>query len=196
MNREKYLRELDKYLKRLPQRDYESAIGYFREYFEDAGEENEQQVIQELGTPKEAAAEVLRNLLAESSKELQQGKNGNSHVGSNIRIAVLAVLAAPVGLPLALAAIAMIATIVIMMAVVVLCVFVLSLSLFCFGGKLFLRGIVAFAASVPGALLLCGLGILAVGCSILSVMLAVYLTKWLSAGIVMISGRVIRKRRK
>lgn len=37
MNREEYLNELKKYLRRLPKDDYENAIEYFTEYFEDAG---------------------------------------------------------------------------------------------------------------------------------------------------------------
>ncbi|MDO4321456.1 MAG: DUF1700 domain-containing protein [Lachnospiraceae bacterium] len=196
MNREDYLKALDKYLKRLPQKEYENAVGYFREYFEDAGEENEQEVIRELGTPKEAAAEVLRNLLTESSKELQQEETKKSHIGKNIRLAVLAVLAAPIGLPLAVAAIAVLLSVVLTVAAMVVCVFAFSLTLFCVGGKLLLRGLVALPVSVPGAMLLCGLGILAIGCGLLSVILAVYLTKWLSAGVVMFSRKVIRKRRK
>ena len=196
MNRDKYLNELDRYLKRLPQRDYESAVSYFREYFEDAGEENEQQVMAELGTPKEAAAEVLRNLLSESQGELQRETGKRRRIGDNVKMAVLAVLAAPIGVPLAVASIAMIISIALLMVSAVVCVFALSLSLFCIGGKLLLRGLVALPVSVPGALLLCGLGILAVGCSILSVLLAVYLTKWMSMGIVMISRKILGKRRK
>lgn len=196
MNRDKYLNELDRYLKRLPQRDYESAVSYFREYFEDAGEENEQQVMAELGTPKEAAAEVLRNLLSESQGELQRETGKRRRIGDNVKMAVLAVLAAPIGVPLAVASIAMIISIALLMVSAVVCVFALSLSLFCIGGKLLLRGLVALPVSVPGALLLCGLGILAVGCSILSVLLAVYLTKWMSTGIVMISRKILGKRRK
>ncbi len=196
MNRDKYLNELDRYLKRLPQRDYESAVSYFREYFEDAGEENEQQVMAELGTPKEAAAEVLRNLLSESQGELQRETGKRRRVGDNVKMAVLAVLAAPIGVPLAVASIAMIISIALLMVSAVVCVFALSLSLFCIGGKLLLRGLVALPVSVPGTLLLCGLGILAAGCSILSVLLAVYLTKWMSMGIVMISRKILGKRRK
>ena len=196
MNRDKYLNELDRYLKRLPQRDYESAVSYFREYFEDAGEENEQQVMAELGTPKEAAAEVLRNLLSESQGELQRETGKRRRIGDNVKMAVLAVLAAPIGVARAVASIAMIISIALLMVSAVVCVFALSLSLFCIGGKLLLRGLVALPVSVPGALLLCGLGILAVGCSIRSVLLAVYLTKWMSMGIVMISRKILGKRRK
>ena len=58
-----YLKQLEKYLRKLPQSDYEDAMEYFTEYFADAGPENEQAVIKELGTPKPAAAALLRNLL-------------------------------------------------------------------------------------------------------------------------------------
>lgn len=58
-----YLNQLQKYLKKLPQSDYEDAMEYFTEYFADAGPEKEQAVIEELGTPKQAAAELMVNLL-------------------------------------------------------------------------------------------------------------------------------------
>ena len=66
MTRKEYMEQLRKYLKRLPKEDYENAIEYFSEYFDEAGPENEQQVMEELGEPKEAARELLLNLLQES----------------------------------------------------------------------------------------------------------------------------------
>ena len=38
-------------------------MDYFRELFDDAGVEGEEELIASLGTPKEAAHEVLSNLL-------------------------------------------------------------------------------------------------------------------------------------
>ena len=69
MTRKEYMEQLRKYLKRLPKEDYENAIEYFSEYFDEAGPENEQQVMEELGEPKEAARELLLNLLQESVGE-------------------------------------------------------------------------------------------------------------------------------
>lgn len=66
MTRNEYMEQLKKYLKRLPKEDYDNAIEYFSEYFDEAGPENEQQVMEELGGPKEAAREQLLNLLQES----------------------------------------------------------------------------------------------------------------------------------
>ena len=60
LTKEEYLAQLKKYLKRLPKEDYNNAMDYFTEYFEDAGPEGEAALIQELGTPKEAAYEMRR----------------------------------------------------------------------------------------------------------------------------------------
>ena len=47
MTRTEYLAQLDKYLKKLPRHDYQEAMDYFVEYFDEAGPENEAQVIAE-----------------------------------------------------------------------------------------------------------------------------------------------------
>ena len=41
LTKEEYLAQLKKYLKRLPKEDYNNAMDYFTEYFEDAGSEGE-----------------------------------------------------------------------------------------------------------------------------------------------------------
>ena len=64
MTRTEYLTQLELYLKKLPQADQIEAMDYFRELFDDAGVEGEEELIASLGTPKEAAHEVLSNLLA------------------------------------------------------------------------------------------------------------------------------------
>ena len=61
LTKEEYLAQLKKYLKRLPKEDYNNAMDYFTEYFEDAGSEGETSLMQELGTPKEAAYDILDN---------------------------------------------------------------------------------------------------------------------------------------
>ena len=65
MTKVDYLAKLDKYLRKLPKEDYQEAMDYFSEYFEEAGPENEAQVIAELGTPKEAARDIISRLLDE-----------------------------------------------------------------------------------------------------------------------------------
>lgn len=55
MNREEYLKRLSFLLKDLPEEEIEDAIAYYEDYFEEAGEEKEEQVIKELGSPEKIA---------------------------------------------------------------------------------------------------------------------------------------------
>ena len=96
MTRTEYIAKLTKYLRKLPQKDYEEALEYFMEYFEEAGPENEAQVIAELGTPKEAAHEVISRLLDEKIIEEKSSLRNKTTI---LWIAILAVLASPVALP-------------------------------------------------------------------------------------------------
>ena len=60
MNREEYLKRLSFLLKDLPKEEIEDAIAYYEDYFEEAGEEKEEQVIKELGSP-EKIAKMIRD---------------------------------------------------------------------------------------------------------------------------------------
>ena len=62
MTKTEYMKLLSKKLRRLPKEDYNRAVEYFEEYFAEAGPENEQQAIRDLGSPEEAARELIINL--------------------------------------------------------------------------------------------------------------------------------------
>ena len=63
MSKEEYLNQLHKYLRKLPKQDYDDAMDYFEEYFQETDEAGAQKLIEEMGTPKEAARELIANLL-------------------------------------------------------------------------------------------------------------------------------------
>ena len=145
-----YLKQLEKYLRKLPQSDYEDAMEYFTEYFADAGPENEQAVIKELGTPKQAAAELMRNLLdkkvdeREAMEKEEKQKEKKKTTGANVVwIAILALFAAPIGAPILI-------SILIVLLCAALCAALLDMSVFLIavvgvaaGIKMLLRGILA-----------------------------------------------------
>lgn len=58
MNKEIFLRDLRRFLADIPEDEREQALKYYEDYFEDAGSENEQQVIQELGSPLDVAKQI------------------------------------------------------------------------------------------------------------------------------------------
>ena len=62
MNREQFIAQLARLLQDLPPAERKEAIRYYQEYFDDAGEENEDAVIQELGSPGQVVASIKANL--------------------------------------------------------------------------------------------------------------------------------------
>ena len=49
MNRTEYMRELDALLHGISKEEREEAMQYYNDYFDDAGSENEEKIIEELG---------------------------------------------------------------------------------------------------------------------------------------------------
>lgn len=72
MTRTEYMEQLEKHLKKLPHKEYFEAINFFKEYFDEAGPEREADIIEELGSPKEAASELINNIL---NKQIQEDKD-------------------------------------------------------------------------------------------------------------------------
>ena len=99
MNKQEYLRQLKACLKRLPKEDWDRAVEYYEEYFQEAGPENEAKAIDDLGSPQEAAEQIIRDMALNYSKEPVENIRGGVHA---VRIALLALFGVPVGLPLLL----------------------------------------------------------------------------------------------
>ena len=73
MTRTEYMRRLSVRLKHLPREDFDRAMEYFQEYFDEAGAEKEQQAIQDLGDPQSAAEQIIMDLAVEQAREYEKG---------------------------------------------------------------------------------------------------------------------------
>lgn len=62
MNRKQFMEELRQLLTGISEEERVEALQYYEDYFDDAGAENEQQVIEELGTPQKVASTICLNL--------------------------------------------------------------------------------------------------------------------------------------
>lgn len=62
MNRIEFLAELEKLLQDISAEERKEAVQYYKDYFEDAGLENEQHIIEELGSPKKVAETIKAGL--------------------------------------------------------------------------------------------------------------------------------------
>ena len=202
MSREEYLNQLHKYLRKLPRQDYEDAMEYFTEYFQETDEEGAAELMKELGTPKEAARELMTNLLDKKIEDHQsyeadgqtraEQKGSGKHV---LWIALLVLFAAPVGAPLLVACAAVVLALVVCVLAILLCVVLLAAVLVIAGGKIIARGILAVPVSMSGFAMLTGSGLLAVGAGILEVLLCVYLCKWSGVLIAKLVRRIADRKR-
>ena len=62
MKRDDFINELERLLMDIPEGDRIDAIEYYYDYFDEAGVENEQKVIRELGSPERVAKTIKENL--------------------------------------------------------------------------------------------------------------------------------------
>ena len=192
MTREEYMKQLKKYLRKLPSQDYEDAVDYFNEYFSETDSEGEQKLMEELGSPKKAASDLISNLLDKKVQEESKVKKTPSR--STLHIAVLALFAAPIAGPLLFALLAVLLAVAITVLATVFCVFVFAVCVLIIGSKLLLRGIVSIPYSVSGGCMILGTGIFGIGAAILLGILGIYLCKWIGLLFIRIVQHFTRKR--
>ena len=75
MNKKLFLDELHRLLSDLPPEERNQAIKYYEDYFEDAGPENEQAILKELGSPQELADQIK----ATTQDDIEYGQGSSFH---------------------------------------------------------------------------------------------------------------------
>ena len=75
MNKKLFLDELHRLLSDLPPEERNQAIKYYEDYFEDAGPENEQAILKELGSPQELANQIK----APTQDDIEYGQGSSFH---------------------------------------------------------------------------------------------------------------------
>ena len=99
MNRTEYMNALEKRLRILPGDSYREAMAYFQEYFDEAGPEREQQAIEDLGSPENAAEQIITNMAIDKTSVPHKGIRKKMNA---LWIGILPNCAVPVALPYAL----------------------------------------------------------------------------------------------
>lgn len=61
MNRNEFILRLKQALSSMPEEERRRAVEYYENYFDEAGPENEAEVLRELGAPEKVAADILKN---------------------------------------------------------------------------------------------------------------------------------------
>ena len=84
MNRTEYMRQLESLLQNISATEREEALQYYNEYFNDAGPENEQNVIEALGNPMKVAENIKKDIFGngygENSCQNRSRQPGSDHL--------------------------------------------------------------------------------------------------------------------
>ena len=164
MTRTEYLAQLEKYLKKLPAKDYQEAMDYFTEYFDEVGPEGEAAAIAELGNPKEAAHEIIINLLDKKIEEDSQEASSVKNSKQIVQIAILSILAAPLAIPLLILALTLIFTFFLLVSVLAFVMAVFTFAMLLLGASLIWDSLtLGMATSIPAFALSLGMSLLALG---------------------------------
>lgn len=80
MNRREFMGALERLLVSIPEEERGEVLQYYEDYFEDAGSENEENVIKELGSPEKVAAMIWADFTGNSSESGEFTESGYTDV--------------------------------------------------------------------------------------------------------------------
>ncbi len=187
MNRKEYMKLLYSRLAGLPPEERDAAMLYYEEYFEDAGGQNEDKVIDELGNPESLAAQILaENTIRQTKKAKPTARKGLSALW----VVILGILALPAALPFILIAMGILIAFACGVFGLLIAIAALTLSLI-------IGGIIMLGHAIPLLLFNTGGGLFALGASLIAVALGilfliplVYLFKAGIMGLINLAGKI------
>lgn len=201
MDKQTFLRRLEEGLRQLPPEEREDILAYHREYFQDAGPEQEAKVIQELGDPDLLA----RRLLSEYGEQppasppppsQPQPEAPKKKRPSGVLVAILAVMAAPIALPLAAALGAVAIALAVAALSVALALMAVIVGVLVTGIALVALGFSALLLYPPAALVVLGAGLVCCGLGLFGVMPVVRLIQVMFRGLVNLFRKAFSRRKK
>lgn len=173
MNRREFMVQLKKYLRKLPSDETQEVVAYYEQYFDEAGEENEQAVLAELGAPASVAAQIIADYAVKDAG----GKTSAGRGLSTVWLVILAVLASPIALPLALVVVVLALTLVIVLLAVIISVGATGLGLLLGGIASAVSSIFFVTQSLATSLFYLGVGLFAVAAGLTLCIATVALSK-------------------
>ena len=188
MTRQSFMMQLRKKLKRLPPEEFEAAVSYYDEYFDEAGDD--QKVIAELGSPSEVAAKIISEFAYESAGQRER------RTGRVFFIVLLGIFAGPIALPVAI-------TLFAVLLVIVITVFAVLISLGAAAAGLMVGGLAYAVASFAviarepmTTLFFLGFGLLSVGIGGALGIGTFWLSKHSVRGLTKLAAKLIRRDRR
>lgn len=199
MNKEEFLQQFQKNLIHVSAAEKEDALRYYTEYFEEAGEENEQNVIEELGNPvmlarKISAESAIKEMdLAESAvKEentMEPDLEKHSKGMKNLGVIILLLCSFPVWLPLSIVAAVLVFVVILVVFILVFCVVIAGAALIAAGTVGAVVGFFALFGHFINGITVLGAGMVMAGIGIMIFIGGRYLVRGTAGLLVMLGKR-------
>ena len=193
MNSVQYLDELRRQLQGLPQEEIDSCVRYYEEYLADAGPVQQEAALERLGSPAQTAAQLKADWAVRSMEAPE--KDQPRHGLKTLWVVLLALLAAPIGLPLAVAAFCVVMALALAALAVIVSLFAAFLALALAGLAVLVAGIAVVPAHGPTGLLCIGAGLTLAAAGGLGVMGSLVLARASVRGLIRMTDAIRRKRR-
>ncbi|SHO44968.1 DUF1700 domain-containing protein [Anaerocolumna xylanovorans] len=243
MTRTEFMQELKRLLSDIPEEEKREAIEFYDNYFEEAGKDEEENVIKELGSPAEIAESIKKSLeygskdtgyFAEDGyhegykekanlpsferrftedrnrenssnetfrenrfpKEEKKQKKGPANI---LLVIILVLFALPVGLPIVITLVSLLAAAVVTVAAIWIAFVAVSVSLLIVGVVIAIVGVLNLSVTPAVGLSLAGGGLIVLGVGILFTIATVWIAGKALPAVIgwvkQIFGRIFRRRR-
>lgn len=193
MNKNEYLRTLARELRKLPREEFDRAMDYYTEYFEDAGPENEQEVIRDLGTPQEVASQLIMDA---AIKRMEEPVGSAKKGVSAFWVVILGICAAPIALPMILLLLVLLGCLLITVITLIGCAVIVDLSALATGIVMFFVGIYLLFSLPASGIALIGCGMIAFGIGIFGGFIVIFIAKCMFRGIRALFKAILKRGRK
>ena len=159
MNRNDFIEELKKKLKKLPYDEIKEAVDYYEGYFDDAGKENEQAVLTELGSPSAVASQIIASYAIKEADTEGSGKKN----WRTTWLVILALFASPIAVPLALSVGIIALSLILVLSAVILSFFAAGIAVFAGGLASLIAGLLVIPQDIFTTLFYSGAGLMLLG---------------------------------
>ena len=170
MTREEYLTRLQYCISQLPPAEAQNTMQYYREYFDDAGEENLSSVMTELGTPEQLAAKICSSY---GINYQQPPKENNT--SKTVLIAIIAVLTCPIWFVEGIVVLSLVFSLFMIILSLIFAAGVIGISFVVCGLIVFIAGFPTLFTHIPTGIMLLGTGLVLCSLGILFILLLIWM---------------------
>lgn len=190
MNKKVFIKELEKKLKRLPKEELDDVLNYYREYFEDAMINDNEDILTRLDSPSNIASQILSEY---AFKEVESNEPTAKKGIKTVWFIILAIFAAPIALPLAITAAAIIFALLAVLVSLVFTFLLVTVSFIGAGIFTLIAGLSVASQDLWTTILTVGISLILIGLGLLTGLLVKSITPKILSSISKLTRKLLNK---